>query len=368
MNNRYAARFFFPAWWILLCVPGLAQPAVYPADQDASKHRFIKTLHTPQPIDPEITGVLGAFVKTESLRFKWAIHPALSRLDSLHRLGEDTLRIQENPFMLLAPALRSYRYDPLFSVENISTPFNGYYYRNVFTVKKYDRFICPENPAEHIGADTIWSLRDHFFENDDLYAVYYCPPTGDLRMLGGNAFLQQLPEDAYPFDRAHNYDADAMLMARTRLIHHFGYRSKHINWVYFETDTLRKAAYETGKTRYYSVSETARLFGPGSSRLIIIQIPQFYSIETARPSHSAETGKNILPAEPWDGIELVYYSNRPNSTWKFEPGFPCYEIKWVVRNEPQRYEDVLPQIRGISAAELQKLQADPEWLNYIFLY
>lgn len=291
---------FFPAWWILSASrvsrnPPFIRPIrMFP--NTVSSKRFTRRSRLTRK-----SPAFGAFVKTESLRFKWAIHPALSRLDSLHRLGEDTLRIQENPFMLLAPALRSYRYDPLFSVENLSTPFNGYFYRNVFTVKKYDRFIRPENPAEHIGADTIWSLRDHFFENDDLYAVYYCPPTGDLRMLGGNAFLQQLPEDAYPFDRAHNFDADAMLMARTRLIHHFVYRSKHINWVYFETDTLRKAAYETGKTRYYSVSETARLFGPGSSRLITIQIPRFYSVRTARPSHSAETGRTSCRPNPGTG-------------------------------------------------------------------
>lgn len=368
MNIQSPARFFGPALWILCTVPALAQVNVYPAGQAATKHRYIQTLHAPQPVDAEMTRVISDFVNTESLRFKRALHPAFSRPDSLQLPEEAQWSVQQNPYLLLAPSLLSYRYEPVFSIENMPAPFNGYYYRNVFTVKKYNRFIRPENSAEHIPADTIWSLRNYFFENDDLYVVYYCPPTGDLRMLGGNAFLQQLPEDAYPFDRAHNFDADAMLMARTRLIHHFAYRSKHIVWVYFEQDSCRKKAMESGKTRYYGISETSRLFGPGSSRLITVPIPRFYEIELSSSSHSGSTARTVLPAEQWDRIELLYFSNHPNSTWKFEPGFPCYEIKWVVRNEPQRYEDVLPQIRGISAAELEKLQADPEWLNYIFLY
>ena len=368
MNIQSPARFFGPALWILFTVPGWAQADVYPAGQAASKHRYIQTLHTPQPVDSEMARVISDFVKTESLRFKMAMHPAFSRPDSLHLPAEVSLLVQQNPYLLLVPSLQSYRYDPVFSIENLPTPFNGYYYRNVFTVKKYDRFIRPENSAEHIGADTIWSFQDHFFENDDLYAVYYCPPTRDLRILGGNAFLQQLPEDAYPFDNAHNFDADAMLMARTRLIHHFAYRAKHMVWVYFQQDSLRKKAIESEKTRYYSISETSRLFGPGSSRLITVPVPRFYEVELSSSDHSADTFRTVLPTEEWDRIELWYFSNRPNSAWKFEPGFPCYEIKWVVWNKPQRYEDVLPQIRGISAAELEKLQSDPEWLNYIFLY
>jgi hypothetical protein len=65
---------------------------------------------------------------------------------------------------------------------------------------------------------------------------------------------------------------------------------------------------------------------------------------------------------------MVYYTNRPNSGWKFKKGFPCYEIKWVILNEPQCYEDILPQIRELGADELKKLQSDPEWLHYVFLY
>lgn len=367
MTKLYARALCF-ALLMLLFFSAFAQADIYPAYQDSSKHRYISSLHSPQPIDPEMSRVISDFVKTESLRFKRAIHPAFSHSDSLNQDPARRLQIEQNPYILLTPSLKEYRYEPAFRIESMPTPFNGYYHRNVFTVIKYDRFIRPENVSEQIRADTIWGVNSSFFDKDDLFSVYYCPPTGDLRMLGGNAFLQQLPEDAYPFDRAGNFDQDAMLMARTRLINHINRNTGHFAWAYFKQDSVLQKLYESGKVRHYNASETSHFFGPGSCRLISIPIPRFYTIEKVETHTHAKDWKITIPPEAWNRIEMVYYTNRPNSGWKFKKGFPCYEIKWVILNEPQCYEDILPQIRELGADELKKLQSDPEWLHYVFLY
>ena len=96
---------------------------------------------------------------------------------------------------------------------------------------------------------------------------------------------------------------------------------------------------------------------------------RFYQTALSTPSHSPNgTLPVIVEPEDWDKFELLYFTKRPNPKWTYEKGFPCYEIKWVVYNTPKRYEDMFPQIRGISAEEFNKLQADPEWLNYVFMY
>ena len=358
---------------LLMCFffSGFSQQEIYAPNDDSSHHRRIKMLHQAQAVDEEMHRIISDFVKKESLRFKIALHPAFANLDSLYPGQQQRQEIEQNPYALLWSGVRGYRYEPTFRVENMPQWHDNLYCRNVFTVVKYDRFIRPENRTLQISADTMWSFASNvFFGNDDVFSVYYCPPTGDLRMLGGNAYLQQLPQDAYPWDIEHGFDKDATIMARTRLINHGIYRGYHFSWVYFKRDTLRENLYETGKYRYYSIAETSnRVFGPGSCKLISVPMCRFYPIALSTPSHSpAGTVPVIEEPEDWDKFEMVYYTNQPNQTWTYEKGFPCYEIKWVVYNAPKRYEDMFPQIRGVSAEELKNLQADREWLNYIFMY
>lgn len=358
---------------LLMCFvfSGFSQQEIYSSHEDSSHQRKIKGLRQPQVVNEEMHRIISDFVKKESLRFKMALHPAFANLDSLYPDQQQRQQIEQNPYALLAPILRLYRYEPVFSVENMPEWHDDLYCRNVFIVHKYDRFIRPENPALEITADTIWRFAtNNFFDHDDLFSVYYCPPTGDLRMLGGNAFLQQLPEDAYPWDQEHGFDQDATIMARTRLINHGIYGGYHFHWVYFKRDTVRKNLFETEKYRYYSIAKTYnRIFGPGSCKLISVPMCRFYSITLSGPSHtSVRTPPVIVEPEEWDKFEIVYFTNQPNQRWTYEKGFPCYEIKWVVYNTPKRYEDMFPQVRGVSAEELKNLQADPEWLHYIFMY
>lgn len=356
----------FCVFFLFFFFSAFAQSDVYSPYEDSSKQRIIKALRKPQQLDTRMTRIVSAFVETASLRFKRTLHPAFANLDSLYPEPQSRRQIERNPYVLLNPALRGYNYEPVFRIENMPVPFNNTFYRNVFIVVKYDCFIRPEDPVTQMPADTLWSNKPYFFGNDDLFAVYYCPPTGDLRMLGGNAFLEQLPLDAQPIDIVHNFDEDAMIMARTRLIHHFVYQSRSFNWVYFNRDTMRQRLYEAGKYRYYNLSKSAnRVFGPASCRLISVPVPRLYTV-VQTSSHSNKT-KVLEEPEKWDKIELVYYTNQPDRNWDYEKGFPCYEIKWVVLNEPKSYAETLPQIRGVSAEALKALQADPEWLNYIFI-
>jgi hypothetical protein len=141
------------------------------------------------------------FVTRESIRFKKALHPIYSKIDSLYPDAESKRMYEMNPLLPFLPRTRGYHYAPRYRIRNLDIGMERKVIllnRNYFEVTRYDHFIRPADKSKGIKADTIRyngdieRLVNTIFNNfDHQYAVFYCPPNAELYMLGGNAFLQQ---------------------------------------------------------------------------------------------------------------------------------------------------------------------------------
>jgi hypothetical protein len=116
--------------------------------------RPIIPMKTPQAISRQSVDKISNFVLDESLRYKRKLHPAFLRIDSAKNTADDLKEIGENPYVLLNAHLKGYKYAPVFRIENVRRSGLGYF-RNLFAVRIFDRFIRPESVEKNIAADTI---------------------------------------------------------------------------------------------------------------------------------------------------------------------------------------------------------------------
>lgn len=324
-----------------------AQYPDYPSRETQQQHAWIKTLYQPQKVDSSIEAAVGNFVQKESLKFKWEVHPLLNQIpkDSLEING-----LKDNPYQILNSAFKNHQYVPRFFVTSFKNPIGEYYSRNLFRVQKVDYFLPVAKSGERFPADAISNKpKPVFFEDDEWFLVYYCVPTGELRMLGGNAFLDELPPDALSWKDIFQSDLGAQIMGVSRMIQHGVYKCTFFSWYYFSEDTIRKKEYDDGQVRYYQLCENpADAITAGKSWLLRVAMPQNQNLPVV-----------------WEDVSLIYLSTNPNPNWVYERGFPCYQITWVSNKAPRALQDIQPRIEGISEEVFARLKKSRDWRPFL---
>jgi hypothetical protein len=332
--------------------------------------RPIIPMKTPQAISRQSVDKISNFVLDESLRYKRKLHPAFLRIDSAKNTADDLKEIDENPYVLLNAHLKGYKYAPVFRIENVRRSGLGYF-RNLFAVRIFDRFIRPESVEKNIAADTIlasqglkynnWAASTivPFFWNDGFFTLYYCPVTNDLRMVGGHAFLDQFPDDAL-YDGSIDYNAE--IVALSRMIHFPGYHPASaplLTHSYNDLDSLRRKLYEDRKYIYFNHTPYSYM-DEYPKRLIVVRIPKYGYKEITTTSDCIDCKQKIktIPPEPWDNLELILYlKDQSEFLGSYPKGFTYYEIKHIIRNKPENFNDVQAIIRGVEQAEISVLKA-----------
>jgi hypothetical protein len=200
MRNKFLGSRVFVLMLMLEPILLAAQPVMLPSDslrcRLVSARRFGGLADG--PITKGMQDSLINMVHREAIRFKRAFHPAFSKHDTLRHLDSIAPGWRErNPLCVLAPHLHAYRYDPVYTVSKvIAYDSEPRFYTNIYRIKKADRFVREAyvKKGKRTPADTIYEdVSEKFFRYDSLFTAFYAPKTGDCFMMGGNAFLHDIP-------------------------------------------------------------------------------------------------------------------------------------------------------------------------------
>jgi hypothetical protein len=401
-------------------------PSNYP------KRIFSIPYETAQSIlaDSNTTNLIGRFVVQESKRYRMALHPVFAKLDSVAPPGSaKRAALEANPYTIF-PKLEEYKYNVKWSI----TPMHAGYFtgdpdkqlalQNIYVVYLQEclsfpgdpllppppRIVRPDsmdNNGEFIVVEE-WNppkrlpdsfclcqlgrrvdcLRYYtpptFFANDGIFAVYYCKETGDLRMVGGHAFLEQFPQGAFNFTSERTTNFNAGIVAMTRLVHlsckEKSCRNSNYKLIwpafYEEPERIFGGYWPSSIYRYeYRYRECSYYHDCGRCYNDIVRItngfPPVDSIPSAHrlrsdvshySSYDDEHNKQYpivrLPERPW-GVSTRYYVRKPSTMLRpyYQDGFPYYEVTYTIIDQPERYEDVLPKVRGLTEAEFAAIKA-----------
>jgi hypothetical protein len=334
----------------------------------------ITKMELPQNLNPSTIEKIKEYVMKKSMLYKKHLHPAFTNLDTLNMSVEERTAIEENPYIILNPFLKGYKYVPIAWVENTYMQHSSNrYLRNLFVVRIFERFIRQADPDNGIDSDTI--LVNHgvkynkyddygitpFFWNDGFFTVYFCVPTGDLKIVGGHAFLEDFPENSLIEDR---FEENAKIIALSRLIHIPGFHPRSSPSVVSSShrqDTAKQALYNKRMFVYLDLDYRFKTSAKSPNQLITVPIPKRgYALATTY--NDCKTCPLLIekvPDEPWDNIELVSYTNEtlPDFLGKTVKGFSYYEIKHVIRNTPKNFSETQAIIRGVEQNEINTLKA-----------
>ena len=313
------------------------------------------------------------FVSKERWRFVRDIYPEFQHIDSLFPKEEDRAKIARNPYAILNPALLDYRYEANFVVENMQLYRGGFYLRNVFKINRREFFLVKEHETAKNKSlpDTLswWNYPLNLFVAEaDVFIVYYCPPRNDIRMLGGWAYLQPFPKEAFKPRDFEDLYSTSNAITQIRLGEAISSDWYVDNWGI--PDSLRKS-HKEGGTYYHLVMKKLHT-GPAYPRpdcYLAVAGPIPYITEkwgiqtdTGRPPYKIENPE----FEPWTRIEISHFATNP-----VEPhpkGFPGYEVRYIIKRNPESPQDLLPIVRGIEQAEWNRIINDPFWKQLVGKY
>jgi hypothetical protein len=335
---------------------------VYPSyEKDSNDFMKIDRLINPHPIDSNMEKIIIDFAKKKSLEYKIFICRKVLNFDSLFPDTFSRKKFETNPYILDYPQYRDYKYAPLWRVQSMNggEVFSGKYLRNMFEVIRYDRFIRSADILKGISADTIqsneeWVSFDGIYgENDFIYSIYYCPPTGHLRVIGGNALLEQLPDGAYTDDEDY-----ANLIGRVRAVQYLYQINKYTNWTLAfwrgqDSDTIGTFTRKDRKYYYYLVYRLPY----HDFKLLAVPVAHREIIDEQRASDSDIVIRKVIQKnEEWNNIEIIWF-RRPNygfwNTWKgYKKGFKMYEMHRIFNNLPQSFEEKYTHVRGLTQPEI----------------
>jgi hypothetical protein len=362
----------------------------YWRERDQINHVLgIRPIIGAKPVDSLVQNRLIQFVQQEHFRFLLQMHPAYQQLDTITRqsllhLSYDTTF---NPLEGLYPYTKGGRYRPKFVIKRsqIMNTLN-----NLYEVRIEHYFYGFEGKE--------WADREGRVSERNTFAVFYAPDFDDIRILGGPAFLKQLPAESY-LPQGQDYEC-VRIMAYARTINALGSHalgSRHqIAGTYFwdrgvRGDSLFTALYNRKEHpeddcmglnlkiyKYFRIQldnqRPLKSCEAGCSNVLIkVPMPCIYEIryEIMR-SHLPDIVTLLAPATPFDSLQLIYYSNEPSLVnsdhsqeviaqfFKFEKAYPYYEIKQTYYNNPLRYEDTLIKVRGITLGEIEYVQKGQE--------
>jgi hypothetical protein len=377
MNRRYQRIAFKLFLWCFctLPLPFFTQKCYGQLDEMAAYKGTtlpveVLRMKLPQNLNPSTIDKIKEYVIKKSITYKKYLHPAFTNLDTLNMSVEERTAIEENPYIILNPFLKGYKYMPIIWVENVRYS-NGSYLRNLFSVRVSERFIREADPDNGIDSDTI--LVRHgmkynnydtygitpFFWNDGFFTVYYCVPTGDLKMVGGHAFLEDFPENSL---YENLFEENAKIVALARLVHFPGfhpYSSPSVVSSSYKQDTAKQALYKKRMFVYLDLDCTY-VTDRTPNQSITVPIPKRgYTLSTTfSDCVNCPSLKKRVPDEPWDNLELVcYIKDPPEFLGSYPKGFTYYEIKHIMKNKPEKFEDTQAIIRGVEPREINDLKA-----------
>jgi hypothetical protein len=370
----------------------------------------------PTPLDSADLNLIGQFVVRESNRFRMALHPAFAKLDSIAPKGSaKRTELEQNTYAIF-PEMAGYRYTPKWKIYRFDNQNN--YLRNMYWVEIQDSFSLintdvkpvlkiPNGHLFSVSRNTYYLYgygynsktntydyrRPVFFNNDGIFSVFYCKETGELRMMGGNAFLEQWPEAAI-INTLSDYEGASRLFASLRLVHFSGKFPSHtrsrlyyglnepdslgpgVRLVNFEPPYRPYVYFHRSHGRYADIVDWpyyADIVQLKTGRPELDSVPE-QQVLLKRGSHnSSETIARVrkeyptvrVPARPWGPVRLTYYVQK-NILPTVKPLLPkgdffAYEVVHNIVDKPTRYEQLLPKVRGITSDEWNYLKRkDPK--------
>lgn len=335
---------------------------------DYPPHPYVIKIPFRQTVTAAMHKRIGDFVKTESIRFKQALHPLFSKTDSLLKDSALSKIIALNPFYVWDSTLKNHVYTPYISVSN--TRHEDFYRRNLFTVFLTHRFIRPADKEKKIAPDTVWYGRNDekqsLFGNDDsMYHVYYCPRTDSIFMIGGNAFLKRLNDEWVIRDE---YRPQTLILSM-RFRHLPGAETEDLDAISeagidskIENVLPKRDTFEKDTLFYFTTR-------PERNMRFDVRYPIVNYLCTPVVRLFKKEG-SFTPRPylylPWDRLEYVRFIRADHidgliKKWKwtvqYEKGYSYYEVKSFVYANPTSYADIIPKIRGLSEAEVNKIKA-----------
>jgi hypothetical protein len=337
---------------------------------------------------------IRVFVRREYLRYLVDLHPAFLPLDDMSKKMIISVPKHYNPLEALYPQTKGYIYRPKIIVRLPKT--DHHFITNIYEVELQHRFY---KSGDCYGQKVI---IDSIYRNRNFFVVYCVPSVNEMRMIGGPAFLQQLPWEAG------ESSVILRIMAYARTIDTFHERNQdHIrgmekrnfyNYYYYRDTTARDTTVQnTTKPTYGMYGEACdpeqRSRGPlyalfdvwlgSSSRewdtgaLVKVPVTCIEGVwQDPEIMHGVRlrTGGFIIQPEGIDRVQMVYYCGKSPDLIPikglfeipYEKGFPYYEISQTFYNTPLKYEDTLIKIRGVKEDEMSGLRKNPIFHNVIF--
>jgi hypothetical protein len=336
-------------------------------------HPYVRKIPFRQTVTAEMHKRIGDFVKIESIRFKQALHPLFSKTDSFLKDSALSKIIELNPFYVLDSTLKDYVYIPYIEISNVK--YDNFYRRNLFSVSLIHRFIRAESKEKKIAPDTVWlGRRDEkqslFGSHDFMYHVYYCPKTDRIFMVGGNAFLERLEDEWMSLDSG--YPHALILAMRSRHLH--GADTEDLDAIgedersTIESVLPKRNTFESD-TFFYFTTRPER----GMRFDLRYPVVNYFCTPVVRlfKTEGSFTPRPYLYL-PWDRLEYVRFIRADHidgliKEWKwairYEKGYSYYEVKNFVYANPTSYADIIPKIRGLSEAEVNKIKTGSSYWN-----
>jgi hypothetical protein len=363
-------------------------------------------------IDVEpIKDTLTKFVYKEHMRFLLQLHPAYAGLDSIEKA---TILKSDNPFEPMMPETKVLKWKPHFHVRILNELFlQNYKYRHLYIVSMSQEFYFPG--IEQANGNVIYFYEAYFI-------VYYVPEMNDIRIIGGPAFLRNIPLEAFEggdhdFIQTHAYiktfnalegctrQSDGRRMFVNGRTFKDSIEVGNVHWcdvceLWDQNIRVWKYFEMVDGTGHIGLNENA--FGKNRKSIQIkLREPCFRTcgyviiLSDADPDYPEPPPVVFGKQSTTDSIEILYYEKTPllhlkrwyvtkgiNSSREFiypyfelgktffnkpedvKKKYPYYEIRQVFYNNPKKYEDTLPKIRGVSQEEIDRLR--PKYGHLIY--
>lgn len=321
------------------------------------------------PISEQEKDSIANFTLEKYIIFVKAMYRNYFNVDSLFP-GEGIKEFERNPFIAEFPELVDYEYSPIIEV----VPQHGgrsERFRpmiNLYQVNKIDRFIKSKRTDQRTSKDTLFN---HYFPRysysniispglNSRFSVFYCPPRKSLRIVGGDAFLEEIPfvEEYLRLEQGLGY-----LLARTINYSHSKIAKKEHDYgfsyerAFNRLDTIGSIILNKEREyQYWSMGEISHSGRYDNERwLVIIQKPLAWL--RFSEEELAQVGENWIDIP----VELIrfekeFYIDRTTATGKII--YRYFEYRRTIRAKPNSVNDNRVKKREITKEEFEKYRKD----------